>query len=345
LEKLLDRTPNHPGANHYYIHVMEPSPYALRARPSADRLGKLTPGLSHTVHMPSHIYLRTGEYAEGIAVNENAVRSYKKTIPLYAPVTGADFLYIIHNLHMQTNHAMLAGRMEYSVKSAIETRNSIPKDYLSIPGALGNAVQYIYMTPELAYVRFGKWNDLLATTQPDSMQVYANILYHFGRGMAYANTNNTDKAGNELNRIKELMNDSTLRIPLSPFSAAFDGCVVAANILAGTIRLKDRKFEEAITHFEKAVTAEENMVYNEPRDWLLNPKHYLGNALIKAGRNIDAEKVFKADLLNNSENGWALHGLYEVYLLLRRKADAEEVLGRFRAAFERSDIKIKGAVF
>ncbi|MBK9570156.1 MAG: hypothetical protein IPO53_09710 [Chitinophagaceae bacterium] len=121
LEELLKKTPNHPGANHYYIHVMEPSPYAAKALPSADRLGKLTPGLSHTVHMPSHIYLRTGNYSKGVTVNETAVKSYQKTIPLYAPVTGADFLYIIHNLHMQTNHAMLAGRSGYSTWAAKET--------------------------------------------------------------------------------------------------------------------------------------------------------------------------------------------------------------------------------
>ncbi|HEY6505162.1 MAG TPA: hypothetical protein VIZ28_14395, partial [Chitinophagaceae bacterium] len=186
LEKLLVKTPNHPGANHYYIHVMEPSPYAAKALPSADRLGKLTPGLSHTVHMPSHIYLRTGKYDKGTVVNENAVNSYKKTIPLYAPVTGADFLYIIHNIHMQTNNAMLAGRSAYSVTSAVETVNSIPKDYLSIPGALGNYIQYIYSTPVLVDIRFGRWNELLNRPKPDASQLYSNVLYHFGRGMALA---------------------------------------------------------------------------------------------------------------------------------------------------------------
>ena len=67
----------------------------------------------------------------------NAVNSYKKSIPLYAPVTGADFLYIIHNLHMKTNNAMLAGNYKISEAAAIETRNSIPADYLSHSGANG----------------------------------------------------------------------------------------------------------------------------------------------------------------------------------------------------------------
>src|SRR5205814_3631640 len=157
LEKVLAKNPNHPGANHYYIHVMEPSPYAAKALPSAERLGKTNPGLSHVVHMPSHIYLRAGLYNKGVAVNVNAVNSYKRSIPLYAPVTGADFLYIIHNQHMQTNHAMLAGRSAYSKLSAKQTVESIAKDYLSLPGALGNAMQYIYMTPTLVDVRFGNW--------------------------------------------------------------------------------------------------------------------------------------------------------------------------------------------
>ena len=114
LEKLIAKSPNHPGGNHYYIHVMEPSPFAAKAIPSAERLGKTNPGLSHVVHMPSHIYLRTGNYQKGIDVNIDAVNSYKKSIPLYAPVTGADFLYIIHNLHMKTNHAMLEGNFKNS---------------------------------------------------------------------------------------------------------------------------------------------------------------------------------------------------------------------------------------
>src|SRR6185436_20742888 len=144
LEKLLAKDPMHPGANHYYIHVMEPSPFAAKALPSADRLGKTNPGLSHVVHMPSHIYLRTGHYDKGIFVNINAVNSYKKSIPLYAPVTGADFLYLIHTLHMKTNHAMMTGNYEMSKAAAEETRNSIPNDYLSLPAPVGNVAQYIH---------------------------------------------------------------------------------------------------------------------------------------------------------------------------------------------------------
>ena len=345
LEKLLVKTPNHPGANHYYIHVMEPSPYAAKALPSADRLGKLTPGLSHTVHMPSHIYLRTGNYGKGVSVNEAAVNSYKKSIPLYAPVTGADFLYIIHNLHMKTNHAMLAGRSAYSKKSAEETVNSIPKDYLTMTGALGNALQYVYMTPILVNIRFGEWGTILKGPEPNSEMKYAKILYHFGLGMAKANRQRVDDAKADLQLIQELMKDSSLAIPLAPFSSALEGAIVAENLLAGTIALKEKRMTDAIAAFTKAVSTEENMVYNEPRDWLLNPKHYLGNAYLENKDGVNAEKAFRKDLLNNSENGWALFGLYKSLLLQKKSDDAAKISARYKQAFSKADIKITAPVY
>ncbi|MGZ8549718.1 MAG: tetratricopeptide repeat protein [Chitinophagaceae bacterium] len=344
LEKLLVSHPGHPGANHYYIHVMEPSPFAAQAIPSADRLGQLTPGLSHLVHMPSHIYLRTGDYRKGVLVNENAVNSYKKYIRLYAPVTGNDFLYIIHNLHMQTNHAMMEGDSAYAMKSAIETINSIPKNYLGEPAPLGNYIQYINMTPVLVQIRFGNWNELLRVKQPDKAQIYSNVLYHFGRGMALVQQAKPADANQELAMMQRLMKDSSLRIPMSPFSAAIEGAIVAENLLAGSIALSEKKYIDAVTAFTKAVTTEDNMVYNEPRDWLLNPKHYLGNAYLEAKKFPAARQVFQNDLQINNENGWALFGLYKALQGEKKKAEANKTLTRFKKAFAKSDIELKNPV-
>lgn len=340
LEKLLTTSPEHPGANHYYIHVMEPSPFAAKALPSADRMGKLTPGLSHTVHMPSHIYLRTGNYERGIAVNEDAVSSYKKTIPLYSPVTANDFLYLIHNLHMQTNNAMMAGRSLKAIQTANETRKSISKDYLAIPGALGNYFQYISMVPVLVDVRFERWKELLSYPEPESGQVYSNLLYHFGRGMAHANLLAMNEARLELNSMRLLMRDSTLAIPFTPFSSAIDAALVAENLLDGTIALKDGRYNDAVVAFSKAARYEEKMVYNEPRDWLLNSLPYLGNALLKAKRWKDAEDAFRKDLSNNNENGWALSGLYQALVAQNKKSEGEKVLLRFRKAFAKADARL-----
>ena len=194
LERLLVKAPQHPGANHYYIHVMEPSPYAAKALASAERLGKTNPGLSHVVHMPSHIYLRTGLYQKGVDVNVNAVNSYNSSIPLYSAVTGADFLYVIHNLHMKTNNAMMTGNYKTSMEAAEETRNSIAADYLSAPAPTGNLLQYIHSTPLFVQIRFRKWDDILRNSAPDKTYAYSNVLYHFARGIAHAKKKDRDAA-------------------------------------------------------------------------------------------------------------------------------------------------------
>lgn len=345
LEALLVKFPEHPGANHYYIHVMEPSPFADKALPSAKRLGITNPGLSHLVHMPSHIFLRAGWYRQGVDVNVKAVNSYQNSISLYSPVTGADFLYIIHNLHMKTNNAMMLGDYATADLAAQETRQSIQADYLSIPAPMGNYVQYINMTPVMVYVRFGKWNELLQMQQPPAQQVYASLLYHFGKGMALASTQKIPAAQLELQALQQLMKDSSLAIPFTPFSPALDGAMVAENLLSGTIALKEKNMQAAIAAFEKAVATESNMVYNEPRDWLLNPKHYLGNALLVNNDAVHAEKIFNEDLGYNKENGWALFGLYKALLQQQKNDAAAKVLDRFNKAFHGNGMQLNAPVF
>ena len=345
LEKLLVTSPDHPGANHYYIHVMEPSPYAAKALPSANRMGKLTPGLSHTVHMPSHIYLRTGQYNKGATVNEKALNDYKKVFALYSPVAASDFLYVIHNIHMQTTVGMLAGRRAYSMLSAKETAASVPETYSLAPAPFGSGAQYVLMIPTLANIRFGNWNELLTAKPPDPKMIYAAVLFHFGKGMALAHLSKITEANNELQQMQVAMKDSGLYLPFGVFSPAIDGAMVAENLLLGSIAMAEKKYTAAIKAFEIAATTEENMVYTEPRDWLLNPKHYLGNAYLKAGQPADAEKVFRKDLLNNNENGWALFGIYQALLAQHKNAAAGVMLARYKKAFVLADVQLTAAVF
>jgi tetratricopeptide (TPR) repeat protein len=344
LEKLLTTAPLHPGANHYYIHVMEPSPYAALATASANRLGSLTPALSHMVHMPSHIYLRTGNYSKGGRVNEDAVKSYKKVVQLFAPAAGADFLYVIHNLHMQANHAIMSGDMNYAIESAKQTAASIPADYLLMEGAMGNYLQYIYHTAVLVDVRYARWDALLAMTQPPAKQVYSNVLYHFGKGMAYAHQQKLPEAKREYDYLSMLLKDTTLSLPFAPFSPAIDGATVAANLLAGSMALAQTNNKAAIEHFSKAVTTEEQMVYNEPRDWLLNPKHYLGNAYLQQKDWNNAEKTLLNDLKNNNNNIWALSGLYTAYMQQSKTKEAAAVQQEIKKAGKNAVVKITAPV-
>jgi tetratricopeptide (TPR) repeat protein len=295
--------------------------------------------------MPSHIYLRTGDYDKGVAVNEDAIHSYKRTLELYAPVSGADFLYSIHNLHMQTNNAMLAGRQAYSVASAEATRGSIPKDYLMAPGALGNYIQYISMTPLLTDIRFGRWSAILSSAAPANELVYANVIFALGKGLAYTAQSNLPEAKNQLVIIQSLMKDSVLALPFPPFSPALDGATIAYNLLAGSIDLAEKRFEKAAAAFSEAVAIEDNMVYNEPRDWMLSPRHYLGYAYLKSGDFKQAAAVFEADLKYNNDNIWSLQGLYDARVGLKQQAEIPSLKKKLDRLKKASDLTTLQAVY
>jgi tetratricopeptide (TPR) repeat protein len=273
------------------------------------------------------------------------VNSYKNSIPLYAPVTGNDFLYIIHNLHMKTNNAFMTGQSVVSFAAANETRESIPLDYLSIPAPLGNLAQYIYMTPVFTQIRFGKWNEILKEPKPDRSHIYRNVLYHFARGIAYSRKQDRAAASKELDAMREFMKDSSLGIPMIPFSAPLVGAMVAEQILLGVIHEDKKLYDGAIRYYKTADSIEVNMVYNEPRDWLLSPKHYLGNAYLKASKWKEAETVFRQDLKYNNENGWALYGLYQSLNAQKKTTEATTVMSKFKTAFNKADVKITSSVY
>lgn len=339
LEKTLSIAPQHPGTNHYYIHVMEASPYVDLAIPSADRLGSISPGISHLVHMPSHIYLRTGHYTKGSSVNESAVKSYHNYLQNFPQVAGADFLYSIHNLHMQTTCAMMNGRSEYAQRSAELTRKSIDSSYLSMPAPLGNYIQYIYSTPLLVNIRFGNWDMITEKERPDARHVYASLLYHFASGMKYANKKDFAAAKDELNEIKRLSStDNSLNVPIKPFSPPSETIKVALNILEGTIALKEQNLPQAIKYYKAAVAVESDIVYNEPRDWLLSSKQYLGAAYLEAGQFDDAIRIFQSDLRDNNDNGWSLCGWWIALKKQNKNSEAAAIEIRYRKAFTGSDV-------
>jgi hypothetical protein len=210
---------------------------------------------------------------------------------------------------------------------------------------MGNYVQYISMTPLFVYLRFGKWDEILKMPQPDQSLAYSNTLYHFGRGIAFSHKQSLSDAGSELDLMRESMKDSSLAIPFTPFSAAIEGAKVAEQILLGVIHDQKKLYEGAIRHYMMADSIEMNMIYNEPRDWLLNPKHFLGNAYLINADGANAEKVFRRDMLNNNENGWALFGLFKALLLQKKPAEAAKVLARYKAAFSKAGIKITSPVY
>lgn len=345
LETLLNKNSKHPGAAHYYIHAIEASDHPEKGIAVAKELPSLMPGVAHLVHMPSHIYIRSGYYNEGVQVNEAAVKSYKSYLGRYAPVANADFLYIVHNLHMQAACANMDGRFADALKVSNDCRNSFDSSVLDFGGYLGAYAQYVYMTPVFTLIRFGKWDEILNLSPIPERQVYANLIWHYARGMAFARKQETDRAVSELALMRKVMNDPQMLEHPVAFNPALAGAGVAEKVLEGIIAEENGDLDRAIELLTLAMTKEEDMLYNEPKDWVHPVKQYLGATFTKARKYRDAEKVFRQDLKQNPNNGWSLTGLATVMLLQSRTKESVQLQQEAKKAFARADVKITAAVY
>jgi len=296
LEKTLKESPNHPGANHYYIHSVEASGNPQRALASADRLSKMMPSVSHMVHMPSHIYIRSGLYNEGAKVNELSLKGYYDYLSVYPDVVNNAPLYLIHTLHMQTACAMLGKGYAYSARAADDCKASFDTSYMSFPAPLGNFMQYIYMTPMFNNIRFGKWQQILAAPPIPANYAYANVLDHWAKGIALARTNEIAAAKRASQFVQENMSKPEMMFVMEPFNAPASAAKIAEKLLEGIIAEQENDLPTATLAFTEAVKFEDALIYDEPKDWLLPARQYLGEALFKADLFSKAATVFKADL-------------------------------------------------
>jgi len=343
LEQALKISPQHPGANHYYIHTMEASATPEMALKSAHLLDTLMPQVSHITHMPSHIYIRTGFYQEGIADNNLAIAGYTAYLKQFAPVVNAAFLYEFHNIHLKINCAQMAGNYKIAAAaSALLKSKTI--DLLSAKGSDGNYAQYIYMQPIFTAIRFGKWEQVLKE-QPVDTLIYASLLQHFARGIAYCGTGKPALAKLELAKLNERLKDKSLQTNMDNFSTYFQDARVGQLILQGVIAGSEKKYKTATALLNEAVIAEDDIIYDEPRDWPLPAREYLGNLLIKTGNYTDAIKVFKQDLVINPNNGWSLTGLKLAYQNTNNQTALAKVQEQLNKAWKIKDLPINRPVF
>lgn len=345
LEALLKKHPRHPGASHYYIHAIEGSDHPEKGLAVAKQLPELMPGVSHVVHMPSHIYIRSGYYKEGMDVNEQAVKSYYTSLNKYKPVAGGAFLYLMHNLHMQATCANMDGEYPASLKLSNDCKKSFDSTFMKAPGYDGISLQYIYMTPYFTLIRFGKWDEILNTRSLPEAYVYANLIWHYGRGLAYARKHELQKANAELDSIRIAMNNPGLQDHPAAFNPGIAGARVAEKLLQGVIAEENNDLDGAIDILQDARDQEDNMLYNEPKDWVHPVRQYLGNVYLKAGNFKQAEQAYREDLKVNPHNGWSLTGLATALTKQGKKAEATATQALAVKAFERSDIKITTSVF
>lgn len=344
LEAGLQRWPEHPGFNHFYIHTIEASNEPGRALASADRLQTLVPGAGHLVHMPAHIYIRTGRYIDAIIANENAVKADSGYITQCHAQGIYPVAYVPHNHHFLSAAATMAGNSEKALMAAHHMAMQQNAKLMREPGY--GTLQHYFTIPLYAMIKFGKWDDILQSAAPDADLLYPNGVWHFARGMAFTRTGKLDEAANELEKLNAIAADTALlHVTIWDINTTYDLMQIARETLAGELKTKHGKFNEAVAHLHKAVEFEDNLTYDEPPPWYFPARHNLGAVLLEAGRPADAQKVFEEDLKKYPQNGWSLFGLHQSLTAQGKAAEAEAVQSRLTAAWAAADVQLVAARF
>lgn len=341
LESVLARNPQHPGANHYYIHVMEPTKDAEKAEAAADRLAKLMPGAGHMVHMPGHIYMRIGRYADAVASNEQAILADEDYITQCRAQGLYPMAYYPHNIHFLWSAAAMEGRSRQAIDASRKVASKVTDAMLKeVPILAGFRV-----VPYYALTRFGHWDEMLREPAPPEGQLFLKGTWHYARGTAFAAKGELDTADKELAEVRRIAGDPSLNVTLFSPNTAAAILAIAPEVLAGDLAARRKQYDEAIAHLERGVRLEDGLVYTEPAEWHYPVRQMLGAVLLEAGRAREAETVYWEDLKRNRDNGWSLFGLEQALRAQGRNDEAAAVKERFRKAWASADVTLTASRF
>jgi len=335
LERVMAVDPDHPGANHFYIHAVE-AVDPERAVAAAERLAGLMPGAGHLVHMPGHIYVRVGRYADAITANEHAVHADETYIRDQSPTFGVYVAgYYPHNYDFLAFAASMIGRSAQAIDAAEKMPALVPEELLMEPGM--TFLQHHRTRHLQMKVRFGRWDDILAAPAPPEGLPHAQAMWHYARGRALAATGEPTGARAELEHVRTAASDSAVAGLRLEFNMAGAVLGIAAEVLAGHIAAAEGDFPRAIAHLGEGARIEDGLVYGEPPEWSVPVREELGFVLLQAGRAAEAERVFQRDLARFPDNGWSLSGLAQALEAQGRRSQADSVMQRFRTIWSGAD--------
>ena len=335
LESVLRRDVMHIGANHYYIHAVEASRAPERALASAKRLETLVPAAGHLVHMPAHIYMRTGNYEGAVTSNARAAEVDREYIKARGPEGVYPSMYYNHNLDFLASAAMMSGRFKDAKQAAdMVVANATPMiAQMPMLEPFGAKTMYVLL-------RFARWDEVLALPPPDSKHALLTTLSHFGRGVAQA------ARGNAADAESERAAYANARASVAPdsdwgYNKAKDMLAITDAVLDAWIARAKRDDAVTIEAWRRAVAAEDSTNYDEPADWFYPTRESLGAALLRAARVDEAAQVFREDLTRNPRNGRSLFGLWQA---LRAKGEDPATTAtqrRFREARKHADVTLR----
>jgi tetratricopeptide (TPR) repeat protein len=342
LGRVFAANPKHPGALHYWIHLWEPTKIPERAEQEADRLLPLMPGAGHVIHMPAHIYLRVGRYADVVSSNQRAIMADEDYITQCRAQGMYPLAYYPHNIHFVWVGATMSGRGGLAIEAAKKTATSVS----NATAEQRPSVQGFMVVPYFAMVRFGRWDDILSASRPAYDTAYTRGIWHYARGSALAGKGRLDEADQELALLQKVVSDPELaKIPAFSINPPQAILSIAPEVLAGDIASRRKEYDKAIAHLERAIRLEDGLAYTEPPDWHAPVRHWLGAVLLEAGRPAEAEVVYWEDLRRNRENGWALFGLHQALSAQQKESDAALVQTRFRKSWSRADVALTSSRF
>ncbi|MBX2843869.1 MAG: hypothetical protein KTR26_19005, partial [Flammeovirgaceae bacterium] len=325
---------------HLDLQATEAAPDVEKALASADRLKTLVPGAGHLVHMPSHIYINTGDYHEGSLANEQAVIADSIYIAECKVEGVYPQLYYPHNYHFLTATAALEGRGARAIEAAFKTAEIIGQNYLREPGF--ETTQHYITIPYNTLVKFAQWEKIFALPSPDEDLDYPKAVWHYAKGMAYLNTGKTEEAEKELAIVIELSEtDAVKNLMIWEINSSADIVNIAIEVLNGELEKSKGNLAEAITHFQNAIGIEDQLNYNEPADWFFSVRHFLGDTYMQVEEYEKAEAVYREDLTYWVKNGFALSGLYHSLEGQGKTEEANQVKSQFEEAWKYADSDLK----
>jgi tetratricopeptide (TPR) repeat protein len=343
----------HPGLLHLYVHLMEMSAHPEQALGPADALRTLVPDAGHLLHMPTHIDVLCGDYARVVAGNDAAIAADDR-YAAHAGDVGFYALYRAHDHHFRIYGAMFGAQRQVALDAAGALEAMLNEELLrvEVPPMADWLEGFVPMRLHVL-VRFGAWDELIATPLPADPELYCvtTAMTHYGHAMAYAATSRIAQARAE----REAFREAVARVPESRYlfnNTCLDILAVAAAMLDGELAYREGEHDEAFAHLRRAIELDDTLPYDEPWGWMQPTRHAYGALLLEQGQVELAEAVYAADLgldatlgraCQHPGNVWSLHGYHECLTRLGKDDAARVIAQQLKLAAARADVPIQAS--
>lgn len=336
LESVLKHNPDHPAANHFYIHAVEASPSLERAIPSAARLMSLVPGAGHLVHMPGHIYLQTGDFDLAAKTNVAASDADRAFVQRTGATGVYPLMYWTHNIHFISYARAQQGRYEDAKQSALEMVRNVGDADMEM-----QMLEAFLLYPLIADIRFHRWDEILATPAPKQERKLARAFWQYAKAVAISRKGDLKAAGAARTEFEALRKAVPAESMYLLNNKSSDFLALASATLDAEFAWARGEKEKSIEHWRRATALEAAIQYDEPPAWHYPIRQSLGAALLRSGNAAEAEKVFREAIAKRPRDGRLLFGLWQSLLAQKRDNEAKFVEQQFRTAWKDATVELR----